>query len=88
MTSISAEGTSQVMQTHDRRYVRYINHAFRRSGTRWEARYHANLVQGDRYLLTRDRGAGNLARGSVGIFTLTPNSFEFFNPSRNPFPAI
>jgi predicted nucleic acid-binding protein len=34
------------MQTLGRRYVRYINHTYRRSGTRGEARYHASLVQG------------------------------------------
>ena len=39
-------------QTLGRRYVRYINHTYRRSGTLWEGRYHASLVQGDRYLLT------------------------------------
>ena len=40
------------MQTLGRRYVRYVNHTYRRSGTLWEGRYHASLVQGDRYLLT------------------------------------
>jgi len=33
MTSTPAEGTSQVVQTLGRRYVRYINHAYRRRGT-------------------------------------------------------
>jgi hypothetical protein len=40
------------MQTLGRRYVRYINHTYRRSGTLWEGRYHVSLVQGNRYLLT------------------------------------
>jgi putative transposase len=40
------------MQTFGRCYVRYINHTYRRSGTLWGGRYHASLVQGDRYLLT------------------------------------
>ncbi|MCA1854190.1 MAG: transposase [Beggiatoa sp.] len=52
MTPTSAAGMSQVMQTLGRRYVRYINYTYRRSGTLWEGRYHASLVQGDRYLLT------------------------------------
>ncbi len=48
MTPTSAAGTSRVMQTLGRRYVRYINPTYRRSGTLWEGRYHASLVQGDR----------------------------------------
>ncbi|MGH9894727.1 MAG: transposase [bacterium] len=52
MMPSSAAGTRRVMQTLGRRYVRYVNHIYRRSGTLWEGRYHASLVQGDRYLLT------------------------------------
>lgn len=48
----SALGITGVMQTLGRRYVRYINHSYRRSGTLWEGRYHAGLGQGHRYLLT------------------------------------
>jgi putative transposase len=33
MTPSSAAGTSRVMQTLGRRYARYINHTYRRSGT-------------------------------------------------------
>jgi putative transposase len=55
MTPTSVAGMSQVMQMLGRRYVRYINYTYRRSGTLWEGRYHASLVQGDRYLLTCDR---------------------------------
>jgi putative transposase len=40
------------MQTLGRRYVRYINHTYRRSGTLWEGRYHASLVQNEQSLLT------------------------------------
>src|SRR5918999_5575883 len=35
MTPISTAGTSRVMQTLGRRYVQYINHTYRRSGTLW-----------------------------------------------------
>jgi putative transposase len=52
MMPTSVAGTSQVMQMLGRRYVRYINYTYLRSGTLWEGRYHASLVQGDRYLLT------------------------------------
>ncbi len=43
------------MQALGGRYVRYINHAYRRSGALWEGRYPASLVQGDSSLLTCHR---------------------------------
>lgn len=43
------------MQSVGRRYVRYINHQYRRSGTLWEGRYKASLIQSERYLLTCHR---------------------------------
>ena len=52
LTPATTTGVSQVMQTLGRRYVRYINHTYRRSGTLWEGRYHAGLVQAEHYLLT------------------------------------
>ena len=38
MTPASAAGLTGVMQTLGRRYVRYINHSYRWSGTLWEDR--------------------------------------------------
>jgi len=40
------------MQDLGRKYVRYINHTYRRSGTLWEGRYKASLVDSGTYLLT------------------------------------
>ena len=48
-------GLSQMMQSVGRRYVRYINHSYRRTGTLWEGRYKVSLVESDRYLLTCSR---------------------------------
>lgn len=45
-------GISQMMQALGRRYVRYINKTYQRTGTLWEGRYKASLVDSDRYLLT------------------------------------
>ena len=45
-------GISQMMQSLDRRYVRYINGAYRRTGTLWEGRYKASLIESSQYLLT------------------------------------
>ncbi len=40
------------MQSIGRRYVQFINKAYQRTGTLWESRYKASLVDKDRYLLT------------------------------------
>jgi len=40
------------MQDLGRKYVRYINRTYRRSGTLWEGRYKASLVDSEVYLLT------------------------------------
>ena len=42
---------SRMMQALGRRYVRYFNFEYRRSGTLWEGRYKSCLVQVERYLL-------------------------------------
>lgn len=52
MTPAETGGVSYVLQTLGRRYVRYINHLYRRSGTLWEGRYHSSLIESERYLLT------------------------------------
>ena len=47
----SKEGISRMMQYVGRRYVPYFNHAYGRSGTLWEGRYKASLIESDGYLL-------------------------------------
>jgi putative transposase len=44
-------GVSRMMQTLGRRYVRYINDAFGRTGTLWEGRYKACLIDSEEYVL-------------------------------------
>jgi len=51
VTEQHAYGISQMMQSVGRRYVRYINHTYQRTGTLWEGRYKSNLVQDEHYLL-------------------------------------
>ena len=41
----------QMMQSLGAKYVRYINKAYRRSGTLWEGRYKPSLVDTNNYLL-------------------------------------
>ncbi len=39
------------MQHLGRRFVRYVNHVYRRSGTLWEGRFKASLVDTETYFL-------------------------------------
>lgn len=43
---------THMMQDLGRKYVRYINHTYQRTGTLWEGRYKASLVDSEAYLLT------------------------------------
>lgn len=51
MTPKDDSGISAVMQSIGRKYVQYINKALRRTGTLFEGRFKASLIQADRYLL-------------------------------------
>ena len=46
------DSISKVFQSVGRRYVQYFNVAYGRSGTLWEGRYRATVVDSERYLLT------------------------------------
>lgn len=43
-------GTSRMMQTLGRRYVRYFNHRHDRTGTLWEGRFRSGLIDSEHYL--------------------------------------
>ncbi len=49
------DGISQMMQAIGRRYVRYFNYAYRRSGTLWEGRFKSCVVEAENYLLLCQR---------------------------------
>lgn len=51
MTPAAAGRVGRTMQALGRRYVRYVNDHYGRTGTLWEGRYKACLVGDDRYLL-------------------------------------
>ena len=51
MTPSASGQTARVMQVLGRRYVRYINGRYHRTGTLWEGRYKACLVDTESYLL-------------------------------------
>ena len=51
MSPAAPGGVARTMQALGRRYVRYINDRYCRTGTLWEGRYKACLVGDDRYVL-------------------------------------
>jgi len=52
MTPFSETGLSKAMQMLGRCYVQYFNHCYQRTGTLWEGRYKATLIDSESYLLT------------------------------------
>lgn len=52
MTPADESGISRVMQHLGRMYVLYVNRTYRRSGTLWEGRHKASLINAAEYLLT------------------------------------
>ena len=48
----SAEALPRAMQSLGRRYVRYVNREYRRTGTLWEGRYRACPIDGDEHFFT------------------------------------
>lgn len=50
-TPQTADGIPKWMQSVGRSYVRYFNDSHHRTGTLWEGRYRATLIQTERYLL-------------------------------------
>ena len=55
LTPDSIEAPSLTLQSVGRRYVRYVNAVYRRSGTLWEGRYKSTLIDSERYLLACSR---------------------------------
>ena len=46
------DSISKVFQSVGRKYVQYFNFTYKRSGTLWEGRYRATVVDSEHYLLT------------------------------------
>ena len=49
------DSLSRTMQSLGRRYVRHINDRQRRTGTLWEGRYRATIIDSERYLMSCTR---------------------------------
>lgn len=52
ITPNKKDGLSKVMQMLGRYYVQYFNFAYKRTGTLWEGRYKATLIDSEHYTLT------------------------------------
>ena len=52
VTPHTENGISKMMQSLGRYYVQYINYNYQRTGTLWEGRYKATLIDSNAYLLT------------------------------------
>jgi len=51
-TPETEQSLSKTLQSVGRRYVQYFNNSYDRTGTLWEGRYKATLIESKRYLLT------------------------------------
>lgn len=52
ITPYSENGISKVMQSLGRTYVQYFNNLYNRTGTLWEGRYKATVLDSEQYFLT------------------------------------
>lgn len=55
VTPEQEESVGKALQSLGRRYVQYFNFTYGRTGTLWEGRYRATVVQAETYLLTCSR---------------------------------
>lgn len=55
VTPSSRQGISRMMQSIGRRYVRYVNSIYGRSGTLWEGRFKSAVIDSDQYLFACSR---------------------------------
>ncbi len=51
LTPSSVDGVGKVMQSVGRQYVRYFNDCYQRTGSLWEGRYRATMIDSRHYLL-------------------------------------
>jgi putative transposase len=52
VTPHTENGIGKMMQMLGRYYVQYFNYSYKRTGTLWEGRYKATLIDSEQYLLT------------------------------------
>jgi putative transposase len=55
LTASEARSPSRMMQALGRRYVRYFNDRFERTGTLWEGRFRSSVIDSERYFFQCSR---------------------------------
>jgi putative transposase len=55
LTPQRTDSAALLMKNLGQRYVQYVNHTYRRSGTLWEGRFRSCLTQSEDYGNVRDR---------------------------------
>jgi putative transposase len=90
ITPHTEEGLGKAMQMLGRYYVQYFNHCYNRTGTLWEGRYKATLIDSEAYLLTCLRYIElNPVRASmVGHPSDYPWSSYHWNAQGKPDPLV
>ena len=85
VTPTDDSGPSRMMQQLGRRYVRYFNTKYQRSGTLWEGRFRSSLIDTDRYLLACYRYIElNPVRARM---VATPSAYRWTSYKTNAFGA-
>jgi len=81
---------SKTLQSLGRRYVQYFNCSYKRTGTLWEGRYKATLIESEQYLLTGMRyiELNPVRAGMVSHPTDYPWSSYSVNAPGNESPLI
>ena len=51
LTPRTSDGAGKLMKRLGQRYVQYVNHSYRRSGTLWEGRFRSCITQEEDYVL-------------------------------------
>ncbi len=89
-TPDSETGIGKTIQSIGRYYVQYFNYHYQRTGTLWEGRYKATLIDSEQYLLTCYRyiELNPVRAGMVGHPSEYPWSSYRFNALGEPNPNV
>lgn len=90
ITPQQEQSLSKAMQMLGRYYVQYYNYSYRRTGTLWEGRYKATLIDSEAYLLTCMRyiESNPVRAGMVAHPSLYQWSSYHHNASGQPDPLV
>ena len=82
-TPNTEQAISKIFQSLGRKYVQVVNRKYERSGTLWESRYKASLVDSETYLLACYRYI-ELNPVRAGLFS-SPSSYPYSSHHQNAY---